>query len=500
MSDFRSPEVIFEELFVDLHESGIWEDGKAIADLIPLSDPALILEEYRSTKEGHDFNLNQFVKSHFSFTSPPEIKIQDKGSVKDHILGLWENLERAPDNEIPGSSLIPLSYPYVVPGGRFNEIYYWDSYFTMLGLKESDKVDRIESMILNFSSMIKQFGFIPNGNRTYFLSRSQPPFFALMVDLLSACKDNQVLKDFGETIEQEYYFWMRGIEFLENEGDAFERVVMLEDGSVMNRYFDNNPQPRAEMYKDDVDLAKSVKRDSEDLYLNIKAACESGWDFSSRWWDEGENLGQIKTSQIVPVDLNCLLFFYEKILARIFKQDSGKSDWFRKRAKKRARKIRSFYNKEKNWYCDIDLPSGKVRDRMTLAGMYPLFFKLASGNQAAKMVEIIKNDFLAPGGLRTTLNESGQQWDAPNGWAPLQWISYIGLNNYGYHELAEEVKSRWLKLNEKVFKDTGKMMEKYNVEDLGLISGGGEYPVQDGFGWTNGVYLAMVNRMVNGKW
>ena len=127
--------------------------------------------------------------------------------------------------------------------------------------------------------------------------------------------------------------------------------------------------------------------------------------------------------------------------------------------------------------------------------MYPLFAGVASPDQANRSIEYLSTHFLRPGGWVTTENKSGQQWDAPNGWAPLQWITFIGLKNYGAMDLANEAANRWLNLNEQVFNRTGRMMEKYNVEDLSLDAGGGEYPVQDGFGWTNGVYLALSNEI-----
>ena len=128
---------------------------------------------------------------------------------------------------------------------------------------------------------------------------------------------------------------------------------------------------------------------------------------------------------------------------------------------------------------------------MTLAGVFPLFFKIATNDQAEKVARAIKDNFLMPGGVVTTLETTGQQWDAPNGWAPLQWITIIGLKNYEHHDLAADIANRWVKLNSDVFKRTGKLMEKYNVVDTQLEAGGGEYPGQDGFGWTNGVLLAL---------
>ena len=138
---------------------------------------------------------------------------------------------------------------------------------------------------------------------------------------------------------------------------------------------------------------------------------------------------------------------------------------------------------------DFNFSKKERTKELTLAGAFPLFFGVANREQAEGVKNVLMETFLKDGGLVTTLKPSGQQWDAPNGWAPLQWMAVKGLLLYGYQEEAKEIMKRWLALNEKVFKNTGKMMEKYNVEDLSLLSGGGEYETQDGFGWTNGVAL-----------
>jgi len=121
-----------------------------------------------------------------------------------------------------------------------------------------------------------------------------------------------------------------------------------------------------------------------------------------------------------------------------------------------------------------------------------MYFKIASPEQAKAVASIIEKNFLQSGGVTTTLETTGQQWDAPNGWAPLQWITIQGLENYGMHDLAKETATRWIALNKKVYQRTGKLMEKYNVYDTALDAGGGEYPSQDGFGWTNGVLLKLL--------
>ena len=151
--------------------------------------------------------------------------------------------------------------------------------------------------------------------------------------------------------------------------------------------------------------------------------------------------------------------------------------------------MKYFWNEENGFFQDYNFEKSAFTSELTLAGAFPLYFGLADENQAEEVKNVLMEKFLKDGGLVTTLEHSGQQWDAPNGWAPLQWICVKGLLNYGYIEEAKDIMTRWLALNEKVFKNTGKMMEKYNVEDLSLLSGGGEYETQDGFGWTNGVAL-----------
>ena len=149
------------------------------------------------------------------------------------------------------------------------------------------------------------------------------------------------------------------------------------------------------------------------------------------------------------------------------------------------------WNNENNFYYDYDYVDGKQKQSATLAATFPLYFKIATDNQAAGVAKYLEQHFLSPAGLQTTIVTSKQQWDTPNGWAPLQWIAIMGLENYGHTELAKNIARRWMAINEKVYSNTGKMMEKYNVVSTDLEAGGGEYESQDGFGWTNGVYLAL---------
>jgi alpha,alpha-trehalase len=164
-------------------------------------------------------------------------------------------------------------------------------------------------------------------------------------------------------------------------------------------------------------------------------------------------------------------------------------------ADKRKDAIQKYcWNNEQGFYFDFDFAESRQKKLLTLAGTYPLFLKMASEEQARRVATSIRENFMKPGGVVTTLTVTGQQWDAPNGWAPLQWITITGLENYGHTKSASEIANRWIRLNNDIFKRNGKLMEKYNVIDTNIEAGGGEYAGQDGFGWTNGVLLALIKK------
>ncbi len=491
-----NPEEAFGELFHDVQMAGIFEDSKTFVDCRPQADPELILKAYQEMKGKPDFDLESFVQQNFL---PPrqlssDFQSDEERTIDEHIIALWPSLTRQPDEDISGS-LIELPHSYVVPGGRFREIYYWDSYFTMQGLLVSPPESRvlIGEMLANFGYLIDTLGFIPNGNRTYFRSRSQPPFFSLMVELWNG-QEPGTLVNYLPQLEKEYAFWMEGEAGLEGPGSAHRRVVRLTDGTVMNRYWDDIPEPRPESYREDVELAQRVERPREELFRDLRAACESGWDFSSRWLKDPYDLGTIHTSEIIPVDLNCLVFHLEKMLAEAYgeKGDQEKAEEMEGRATRRANAIERYCWSSQGYYSDYDWVEGNTTDIITAAMVYPLFFEVASKEHAEQVDAAIREHLLADGGVLTTKVESGQQWDAPNGWAPLQWMSYQGLNNYDFTETAGQIRSRWIALNTRVYANTGRMVEKYNVSDMTLEAGGGEYALQDGFGWSNGVLLGLM--------
>ncbi len=484
-------------LFSAIQTSRIFPDSKTFVDCIPKSSLDKINELFDQQKNEPGFSLKKFVLENFDLPVPHSNDYHSDlhKSVEENIETLWEVLTRQPDKK--EGTLIPLPWPYIVPGGRFGELYYWDSYFAMLGLKASGKVDMLENMVRNFSYLIDQIGYIPNGNRSYFIGRSQPPFYSLMIKLLQEVKGNETLLTYLPQLEKEYQFWMRGAEQLNNMSSAKHRVVKMLGGEIMNRYWDENDTPRPESYREDIELSLQSSRDPADMFRHLRAGAESGWDFSSRWFKEKHKFDTIHTTDIIPVDLNCLLFHLEQTIAEAYqlKGDTKKTNNYRSFLEKRKNTIERYcWNSTAGFYFDYDWTNNSQKQSLTLAGATPLFLKMSSQEQADKASEVVKEKFLRPGGLVTTLATTGQQWDTPNGWAPLHWIVITGLENYGYNDLAAVIANRWLKLNTDVFKRTGRLMEKYNVVDTTLEAGGGEYEGQDGFGWTNGVLLALTEK------
>ncbi|MDO9255058.1 MAG: alpha,alpha-trehalase TreA [Bacteroidales bacterium] len=499
---YLPPDKIYGQLFRDVQLQQIFPDGKTFVDCTPLRNPKEIVNDYLALKTDsiHGIPVKQFIKENFKSPENPQTVYQSVKTelVTAHINHLWAVLKRNPDTFTEGSSLLPLPYSYVVPGGRFREVYYWDSYFTMLGLQESGEWEMIENMIKNFSFLIETYGHIPNGNRTYYLSRSQPPFFSLMIDLLADKKGDSVYAGYLKALQLEYDYWM-------DKTAATKHVVTMPDGSVLNRYYDMDTIPRQESYREDFLLAQkeSLKaiegnRNTEfsKMCRNLRSGAESGWDFSSRWFADGNNISTIQTTSMIPVDLNGLLYHLEVTLAKAYKAagNSTQSDSYNQKAESRKKAVNKYcWNEKANWYVDYNSSTKKQSVEMTAAGVSPLFFNIASKKQADGVCETLQRNFLKEGGVITTLKNTGQQWDAPNGWAPLQWIAVKGLENYGQKATAKDIAGRWIKLNVQVYERTGKLMEKYNVENTGLEAGGGEYSGQDGFGWTNGVLLKLIS-------
>ncbi len=500
MRTSKSPDEALGELFGEVQQNRIYDDGKTFVDLVPRARMKSIQQEYKLAREDPNFDLREFVSRHFYEFAPHKekenFKTDPHRTVSEHIHLLWDVLERR--NRLNRGSLIALPHPYIVPGGRFSEQFYWDSYFIMLGLAADHRWKMIEGMMKNYTFMIRKFGYIPTANRTYFLSRSQPPFFSHMVRLLASHKGRtRTFAEYLPYMLREYRFWMKGrIKLSKAEHKAFARVVQLPNGMYLNRYYDNKMTPRPESLTEDIETAKNKPdRESDRLYLHLRAGAESGWDFSSRWFLDPKDIGTIHTADIIPVDLNCLLYQLESTIAESYWliKNPLLARKFQNLADRRAKAIQAYcWDEKEQFFVDYNFHHSQPTGQLSLAAVFPLYARIATKQQADAVAKRLERDFLKTGGLVATLTTNGQQWDAPNGWAPLHWMAIEALRNYGYHDLANDIKRRWVKVNMKVFTEKHKLIEKYSVESTNGLGGGGEYPLQDGFGWTNGVLAALL--------
>jgi alpha,alpha-trehalase len=492
-----TPADLFGPLYAQVEDQRLFADSKRFADAIPRRSASKIMKRYRFERPSSATALRQFVHEEFGWPAPPAPLSLRHLPLRQHIAALWPLLTRPPLVPPAGGSALPLAEPYVVPGGRFQEIYYWDSFFTMLGLVRDGRTDAARSMTDDFAEMIRRYGHIPNGSRSYYLSRSQPPVFFLMAGLVFPRAEDGYAHYLPE-LKAEHAFWMTGSAGVrQGQAQAQAHVVRLPDGALLNRYWDARDTPREESYAEDVALARTAGRPAPELFRDLRSASESGWDFSSRWLADGQTLARIETTAIVPVDLNALLYGLERAIAAGSRQRGDRADARRfdqLADARRAAMTRTLWNERDQAFEDWNWRDGRFTGRLTAATLMPLFTGLATPAQAAAVARTTEARLLRPGGLATTTVATGQQWDEPNGWAPLQWIAVEGLDRYGAKPLADLIARRWVATVAGVYACTGRLVEKYDV-DRATAGGGGEYPVQDGFGWTNGVTRALLDRV-----
>lgn len=514
--DALTPAERYQELFVAVQSGRVFADSKTFVDCAPRAEPDAILAAYRAQRGLPGFDLPAFVQANFELLEPPPSDyVSVPGQpIAAHIDDLWPVLTRHPQAHPPGSSLLQLPHPYLVPGGRFRELYYWDSYFTLLGLTGQRHRPLVRGMVENFAYLIDSYGHVPNGTRSYYLGRSQPPVFSLMVELAHGLGAVDAV-DFLPQLRQEHAWWMAGSEGLA-PGDANQHAVRLPGGALLNRYWDPRDTPREESWIEDMATAQACERESAEIYREIRAACESGWDFSTRWMREpppprgsqrrghvraatAPSLATLCTTDILPVDLNAFLYKLESMLAGLCARagDAEAAERFGQQSEARRTAIDAlFWDARQGAFFDHDWRLGVRRSCLTAASVVPLFVGVATADQAQALARTLSQRLLAHGGLSTTECGGDQQWDQPNGWAALQWMAVRGLGDYGLEALSGTIARRWLATVAALYEREGKLVEKYalrRVEHDDTEGGhGGEYPLQDGFGWTNGVTAALL--------
>ena len=406
----------------------------------------------------------------------------------------------------PEQGLLYLPHPYVVPGGRFNEMYGWDSYFIVLGLLHDGKADLARDMVDNFLYEVANYGRILNANRTYYMTRSQPPFLTEMVlAVYQSTRDKAWLQGALPAILATHRFWTsephptpatglsRYFDF--GEGPAPEVLSAEKDAQGRNHY-----ELVKAYYRDhdvsDYDLTQYFDRAHDQLkplfYKGDRSMRESGFDPSNRFGPFN-----IDIIHYNPVCLNSLLYVMEKQTAEILQALGRPTDaveWDR-RAKDRAARInRLLWDEHDGLYYDYDFVHEKLRPYPFLTTFYPLWAGIASPEQAARLERNVKL-FEKAGGLETSTNVSGSQWDAPFGWAPLEMLAVDGLRRYGFAADADRISEEFLKLVLEQYRRSGTIVEKYDVVRLSTNLGGelhfGYRSNEAGFGWTNAAFTRL---------
>jgi alpha,alpha-trehalase len=414
-------------------------------------------------------------------------------------------LRRLPDDarEIRDHGLLYLPHPYVVPGGRFNEMYGWDSYFIQVGLLRDGEVVLAKNMIDNFLYQVEHYGKVLNANRTYYLSRSQPPFLTQMIlGVYKKTRDINWLRRAATAIENYYRFWAsephltketglaRYYDF--GEGPAPEVIADERDAEGRTHYDRVKEYYRTNEVRD-YDLSQYYNREKDELtalfYKGDRSMRESGFDPSNRF-------GQFNVDIIHynPVCLNSLLYLMEREAAEIMRLlgRAREAGVWENRAEERRRRInRLMWDERDGLYYDYNFATKGVRRYPFVTTFYPLWAGVASPAQAARVAANL-HMFEKSGGLQTSANASGQQWDAPFGWAPMQMIAVKGLRRYGYVKEANRVAANFLSMIVKDFIEHNVIVEKYDVtrrtSTLGAgIKFGYDYNVI-GFGWTNAAF------------
>lgn len=417
------------------------------------------------------------------------------------IVYLWKSLARKTSKDVAENpfkySILALPNGFIIPGGRFKEIYYWDTYWIIRGLLISGMNHTARGMVENLLYLAKTLGHVPNGSRIYYVRRSHPPLLTKMVwEYVNYTQDYRWLAENIHILENEMMFWIK------------HRPIWVRRDGInyrMFHYYAPSAGPRPESYSEDVETASHFQ-DKQRVYTELKSGAESGWDFSSRWFfdtDGGNtgNLSDIQTSRVIPVDLNVFVHDSFFLLAHFFKilGDNRRQQLWEGQAKQlEFGIINVLWNDTIGIWLDYDYVLGKHRNYFYMSNLTPLITACCLHQKfrtvTKKIINYLKTNNVTEylGGVPTSLRESGEQWDYPNAWAPLVSMLVFGLmktKNKDAENLAFKLAQNWVRGNYIVYSKKKQMYEKYHAVRPGKRGGGGEYEVQSGFGWTNGVIL-----------
>src|SRR6267143_1316281 len=471
-----------------------------------------------------------------NFEAPADVQEMQKrcGVQVKHLPQVIHKLGEVDTSNLEPPGLLYLNNEYVVPGGRFNEMYGWDSYFIVRGLVEDKRIELARGMVENFVFEIEHYGAVLNANRTYYLTRAQPPFLTSMI--LS-------VYDAQKAAGKEDRAWLeRAYGYASRDYGLWTREPHLAGTTGLSRYYDFGNGPAPESVKDETghyrqvaafflgqpqnewrnyvvpqkeqphvgplfalqvcDSTKTMAQAacdsggaaslSADYYKGDRAMRESGYDVSFRFGPHGA-----RTHHFAPVCLNSLLYKTEKDLEQIsgmLGRPADAEDW-RKRAEERKERIQQYlWDSERGSYFDYDFENGKRSDYEYVTAFFPLWAGIPTPEQARAVMQHLPT-FEKPGGLVMSPHETGAQWDFPYAWAPDQLVADEGFRRYGFNAEADRVSYEFLSTVAENFRRDGTIREKYNAVTRSSetqVTAGYHMNIV-GFGWTNGVFLELLH-------
>jgi len=507
----------------------VFNDSKTFVDLVLLKDPEEILTAFTPDIASNRTRLIEFLAQYFAPTHGTDVHdwVPDDFSEADipliaklsdpamqewarKVHDIWKTLGKSIDPDVYANpfrhTLLPLKYPYmIVPGGRFIEFYYWDTYWIIKGLLISQMSHTATMVVENLLQLANATGFVPNGSRQYYLGRSQPPYLTLMVDLLVQARvvNASFIEMALPVLSAEYSWWMK-------QGEHAVTVHQNGKNYILNRFYSGATTPRAESAREDMHTAAGLP-DGEKIkvYQGLTTGAESGWDYTSRWFADGETLRSIDTTNVIPSDLNGVLFRVESVLSQLYAR-VGKQPPVDYDSAAYNRKIAIhavLWDAQSTQWRDLNLTSGKHMPSSSPANFLGLWAGAFDPKLYGVKIDDIALSFvngsglIGPGGVCASLSPSGQQWDYPNVWPPLVSMlvdGFMGLTSPlkgSTEQLSSSLARTMLQGAFMAFYETkGYMLEKYNCSELGALGGGGEYDLQTGFGWTNGVVLTLLEQ------
>ncbi|XP_046735752.1 trehalase-like isoform X2 [Diprion similis] len=520
------------ELLKCVQMAEIFNDSKTFVDLAQRNDPEVTLSNFNKMMEATNNNPNhtqvsEFVSQNFASESESELetwtlpdwqenppilnRVKDEKMKKwmKKLNGIWPQLARKVKPEVAEHperhSLIYTPNGFIIPGGRFRECYYWDSYWAMNGMLLCGMHETVRGMLVNFVTLAEKFKFIPNGFRTYYLMRSQPPMLAqMMQSYMEVTNDTEFLRANIAAIETELDYWLQEMFVDVKKGGKTYRVA---------RYtVHSNVGPRPESYREDYNNAQKVGSECADsFYTDMKAGAQSGWDFTGRWFDETDdgvlgNLTSIRTRTIVPVDLNAFLQKDFRIMADFHSllNNPEKAAYYHDIALSMLKGIDNIlWNEEEEMWLDYDIENQRSRNRYYASNFAPLYCGSYNRSKAKDLAEssvrhLEKHGIMKfMGGSPVSTDYTGEQWDYPNAWPNMQSIIVFGLQRTGWEPATSTAKvlaTRWIHANYLGYSEYSVLFEKYSAINPGEYGGGGEYTVQTGFGWTLGVIMEFMDQ------